>query len=121
MKSLHLLKLRSHLLVALIALSLRQVAGLAGLVGEVTDWQQVAGSAIAVIGFILYRYEIRKGYTYQNKGPVGLGGVMVNGASVVGLSLLFFGVSFLKGMFVIAIFAVVLLSLHALIREKREK
>lgn len=121
MKSLHLLKLRSYLLVALIALSLRQVVGLAGLVGEVTDWQQVAGSAIAVIGFILYRYEIRKGYTYQNKGPVGLGGVMVNGASVVGLSLLFFGVSFLKGMFVIAIFAVVLFLLHALIREKREK
>ena len=118
MKSLHLLKLRSYLLVALVSLTLRQIAGLMGIVGPVTDVQQIAGCVIAVIGFVLYRHEMRKKYTHKNPGPGGLGGPVVNGASIVGLSLLFFGVSFLKGMVVILIFALVLFLLQLLIREK---
>lgn len=118
MKSLHLLKLRSYLLVALLALTLRQILGLMGMVGQVTDVQQIAGCVIAVIGFVIYRHEMQKGYTHKTPGPGGLGGPVVNGASIVGLSLLFFGVSFLKGMVVILIFALVLFLLHLLIREK---
>lgn len=118
MKSLHLLKLRSYLLVALLALTLRQILGLMGMVGQVTDLQQIAGCVVAVIGFLLYRYEITKGYTHKTPGPVGLGGPVLNGASIVGLSLVFFGVSFLKGIAVILIFALVLYLLHLLIRER---
>lgn len=114
----HLAKLKSFALAGFISLSIRQLAGLAGLVGTVTDTQATIGCVIAAIGFLLFRYEIRKGYHVHNQGPGGLGGPVFNGGTLVGISLLFFGVTFFKGIIVMGIFAVVFYLFNIIIKEK---
>lgn len=101
-------KLRIFAFVGFLAIALRQITGLIGLIGPITNEQATAGCIVAGIGFFMYHYELAKGYGIDGKrGIAGLGGPVINGATVVGISLYFFGATFLKGVAIMAIFALV--------------
>ncbi|MDD7362632.1 MAG: hypothetical protein SPI65_05260 [Peptoniphilus sp.] len=122
MKGLKGSKLESFVVVGLISIVLRQFAGLAGLVGSVTNFQVTVGCILAGIGLFMHRHELSKGYAPgKRQGPGGFGGTVFNGGTLVGISMLFLGVTLLKGIVIMALFGLVFFLLGRLVRNPEEQ
>ncbi|VEJ35915.1 Uncharacterised protein [Aedoeadaptatus ivorii] len=99
---------------------LRALLGVGGMEVKQTPILVGAGAILAIIGFLLYIYEKKHidefAYAYAENWN---GGGFINSAFILGISVFFFAMTWIKGIAILVLFGVVYRILMAIIRGKQ--